>query len=101
MKRFLVLLCCCLFWAAGSAVLANDGAAPYKKRCGGCHGRDGRLTPGGSAPLKGMAADALRVRLEGYAAGTLGGPAGKPMQDAARKLPREERDLVIAYIGSL
>jgi cytochrome c553 len=103
-KRIFVVFCLGIFWLAGSFAPAADGIALYKKACGGCHGGDGTQTPGGSAPIRGMPADALRAKLAAYAEGKIGGPAGKPMQDAARraeKLSGEDRAALTEYIRGL
>ncbi|MDR2076791.1 MAG: cytochrome C [Desulfovibrio sp.] len=101
MKKIPAVLGLLLFWFAGSAAPATDGAALYKKSCGGCHGNKGTLTPGGSAPIRGLPGDVLLDKLAGYAEGRLGGPAGKPMRDAARKLPEGDRAVLAEHIGAL
>jgi cytochrome c553 len=56
---------------AGATLMAADGAALFAK-CAGCHGADGKTKAlGKSAPIAGMAVDALVKDMEGYKAGTL------------------------------
>ena len=56
---------------AGATLMAADGAALYAK-CAGCHGADGKTKAlGKSAPIAGVAVDALVKDMEGYKAGTL------------------------------
>jgi cytochrome c553 len=101
-KRLLPIFLLGLLWLAESAAPAADGAGLYKKSCGGCHGGKGALTPGGSAPIRGMPRDLLLAKLADYAQGRLGaGPAGKPMRDAARKLSEEDRAVLAEHIGRL
>jgi mono/diheme cytochrome c family protein len=47
-----------LLFASTTSWAADDGAALYKKRCGGCHGANGEGKPAMKAPaLKGTALD--------------------------------------------
>jgi cytochrome c553 len=100
-KPIFIVLCSGLLGLAASAAPAADAVALYKKSCGGCHGAQGTLTPGNSSPIKGMPRKILLDKLADYAEGKLGGPAGKPMQDAARKLSAEDRDILTEHIGKL
>ena len=87
---------------AGATLMAADGAALYAK-CAGCHGADGKTKAlGKSAPIAGMAVDALMKDMEGYKAGTLNKHGmGGVMKGQAAALSDADIKALAEYINKL
>jgi len=88
-----------LLFASTVSWAAEDGAALYKKRCGGCHGANGEGKPAMKAPaLKGttMDADALVARV------TKGEPTSKsPHNKGMSGLNDEQAKAIAAFVKTL
>lgn len=97
MNKIAIAVSIALFSA--SAVMAADGESLYKTSCVGCHGADGGKSVGGMAPLKGLGADTIFKRLQGYADGTYGGEHKAVMHEKAKKFSVEELKALADYAG--
>src|SRR3954470_21378208 len=94
-------------WAMGALLLfasvagwaADDGAALYKKRGGGCHGANGEGKPAMKAPaLKGTTMDAAQVVQQV----TKGGSTSKaPHNKGMSGLTEEQAKAIADYVKSL
>src|SRR3954454_20703473 len=88
-----------LLFASTVSWAAEDGAALYKKRCGGCHGANGEGKPAMKAPaLKGttMDADALVARV------TKGDPTSKsPHTKGMSGLNDEQARAIAEFVKTL
>lgn len=97
-KRF-VRVGVLLLFALTASWAAEDGAALYKKRCGGCHGANGEGKPAMKAPaLKGttMDVDQLVQHL------TKGESTSKaPHNKGLSGLKEEQAKAIAAYVKSL
>ena len=98
-RKHLASLGALLLLASTASWAAEDGAALYKKRCGGCHGANGEGKPAMKAPaLKGTAldADALVARL------TKGEPASKaPHNKGMSGLNSEQAKAIAEFVKTL
>ena len=101
MKKSLIVLSVLVSLFAGMSAFAGDAAALYKSRCAGCHGADGSKSTGGAGPIKGMSAEDMMTKMQGYADGTYGGKLKHTMESVAKKLSPEEGKALAEYISNL
>jgi len=79
-------------------MVAADGASSYKK-CAGCHGANGeKKALGKSAPIKGWSAEKTVAALNGYKAGTYGGPMKGLMKGQVAALGDAEIAAIAKFI---
>lgn len=103
MKKMLVILSLFALICAGTAAFAAPDATAdlYKNRCAGCHGLDGAKTMGGSAAIKGMPANVVVAKLNGYVDGSYGGRLKQTMVNPSKKLSADEKEALADYISKL
>jgi mono/diheme cytochrome c family protein len=98
MKIQFAITIAALAWA-GASLLAQDGAAIYKKKCAGCHGANGEGKAAVKAPaLKGDPADVKQIvdqLMKGKA--TNRAPHNKAMSG----MKPDEASAVAAYVKTL
>ena len=97
--KHLVSIGALLLFASTISWAADDGAALYKKKCGGCHGANGEGKPAMKAPaLKGTSldSDALAARV------TKGDPASKaPHNKGMSGLNAEQAKAIAEFVKTL
>lgn len=82
-----------------SSVLANDGAALYKK-CAVCHGAAGeKAALGKSKIIKDMSVEELVASMKGYQDGTYGGPQKGLMKTQMKGYDDAQIEAVAKYIS--
>jgi cytochrome c553 len=90
-----------LVTAGALSLMAADGKALTAK-CAGCHGADfSKKALGVSEVVKGMKADEIVKALEGYKAGTFGGPMKGVMKGQVASYSDEQIKAVADYIAGL
>jgi len=89
-----------LVTAGALSLMAADGKALTAK-CAGCHGADfGKKALGVSKIVKNMSKDEIVKALEGYKAGTFGGPMKGVMKGQVATYSKADIEAVAAYIKS-
>ena len=84
-----------------SSSLMADGATAYKK-CAGCHGQKAeKAALGKSKIIAQMSEKELNDAINGYKAGTYGGPMKGLMKGQVAKLSAEDVSSISKYISSL
>ncbi|DAB31860.1 MAG TPA: cytochrome C [Sulfurospirillum sp. UBA11407] len=97
MKKMMILVAT-LF---ATALMANDGAALYKK-CAVCHGAMGeKKALGKSEVIAGWDAQKIEQSLKGYQDGSYGGALKGTMKAQVKGLNEEQIKTLSAYIDSL
>jgi len=90
-----------LVTAGALSLMAADGKALTAK-CAGCHGADfGKKALGVSKVVKGMSKDEIVKALEGYKAGTFGGPMKGVMKGQVASYSDDQIKAVADYISSI
>lgn len=90
-----------LVTAGALSLMAADGKALTAK-CAGCHGADfSKKALGVSKVVKGMKADEIVKALEGYKAGTFGGPMKGVMKGQVASYSADQIKAVADYIAGL
>src|SRR5436305_5632730 len=97
--KHLVSIGALLLFASTISWAADDGAALYKKKCGGCHGANGEGKPAMKAPaLKGTSLDSetLAARV------TEGDPASKaPHNKGMSGLNADQAKAIAEFVKTL
>ena len=90
-----------LVTAGALSLMAADGKA-LSAKCAGCHGADfGKKALGVSKIVKNLSKDEIVKALEGYKAGTFGGPMKGVMKGQVASYSDEQIKAVADYITSL
>ena len=90
-----------LVTAGALSLMAADGKA-LSAKCAGCHGADfGKKALGVSKVVKGMSKDEIVKALEGYKAGTFGGPMKGVMKGQIASYSDDQIKAVADYISSI
>ncbi len=90
-----------LVTAGALSLMAADGKA-LSAKCAGCHGADfSKKALGVSKVVKGMSKDEIVKALEGYKAGTFGGPMKGVMKGQIATYSDEQIKAVADYIASI
>jgi len=90
-----------IFIAGALSLMAADGKALTQK-CAGCHGADfGKKALGVSKIVKNMKADEIVKALEGYKAGTFGGPMKGIMKSQISSYNDKQIKVIAKYITGL
>jgi len=98
-RKYLAAVGPLLLFASAVCWAADDGAALYKKRCGGCHGANGEGKPAMKAPaLKGTTLDVDKL-VERV---TKGDPASKaPHAKGMSGLNDEQAKAIAEFVKTL
>ncbi len=95
------LVIAALVTAGALSLMAADGKALTAK-CAGCHGADfSKKALGVSKVVKGMKADEIVKALEGYKAGTFGGPMKGVMKGQVASYSDAQIKAVANYIATI
>ena len=90
-----------LVTAGALSLMAADGKA-LSAKCAGCHGADfGKKALGVSKIVKNLSKDEIVKALEGYKAGTFGGPMKGVMKGQVASYSDDQIKAVADYITSL
>jgi cytochrome c len=102
MKKIIFAFAICLAFGA-SVAFAGPGADLYKRKCAGCHGRDGAKTSGasGGTMLKGQSVDTIKSKLMGYKDESYGGKKKRTMIRVTGKLDKKQIRQLSRHIGGL
>ncbi len=90
-----------LLIVGATTLFATDGASLYKA-CVGCHGINGdKAALGKSQIIKGWDESKIEKALQGYKAGTYGGPMKGVMKGQAARLSDTDIKALAGYISTL